>query len=62
MVAVPAVLRVTLRMLEPPLNAVLAGRAALGSLDVMLTVSFVLTRFQFASTALTVTLKAAPAV
>ena len=61
-VAFPAVLRVTLRLLLPPTNAVVAGNAALVSLEEIATVSFVPTRFQLASTALTVTLKAVPAV
>ena len=39
-----------------------AGSTALASLEVIATVSFVLIRFQLASTALTVTLKAVPAV
>lgn len=60
-VALPAVLRVTLKFLLPPIRAVLGGRAALASLEVIETVSFVLTTFQNASTALTVTLKAEPA-
>lgn len=62
MVAVPAVLSVTLNVCVPPLSAALAGKVALLSLEVMPTVSVALTRFQFASTALTVTLNAAPAV
>ena len=48
----------TLKVCLPPLRAALDGSAALGSLEVMLTVSLaVLTRFQLASTALTVTVK-----
>ena len=61
-VAVPAVFRVTLRVLVPATSAALAGSAALASLEVMATVSFVLTRFQLASTEFTVTLNAVPAV
>src|SRR5262249_14729998 len=60
-VADPAVLRVTLRTLLPPDNVAFAGKRAFGSLEVTATVSLVLTRFQLASTALTVTLKAVPA-
>ena len=61
-VALPAVLRVTLRAFVPLTRAVLPGRLAFASLEVMDTVSFVFTTFQLASTALTVTLKALPAV
>src|SRR5439155_3518 len=62
-VALPAVLSVTLRLLVPLTSAALAGAAALPSLEVMPTVWVTLvTTFQLASTALTVTLKAAPAV
>src|SRR5438552_3883827 len=61
-VALPAVLAVMLKLLVPPTRAALAGRAALESLELIATVSFVLITFQFASTALTVTLKAVPAV
>src|SRR5437899_10489652 len=61
-VAVPEVLSVTLRALLPLTRLVLAGRAALASDDVKATVSLVLTTFQLASTALTVTVKAVPAV
>ena len=54
----PAVLNFTPKVCVPLARAALDGSAALGSLDVMATVSpAVLTRFQFASTALTVTLK-----
>ena len=45
-VALPAVLRVTLRLLAPLTSAALAGKAALRSLEVMATVSLVLTIFQ----------------
>src|SRR5438552_9663521 len=57
----PAVLSVTLAVRAPAVNAPLAGSVALESLEVMPTVCVtVLTRFQFASTALTVTLNAVP--
>ena len=46
----------------PLTNAVLAGNAALRSLEVIATVSLVFTAFQLASTAFTVTLKAVPAI
>ena len=60
-VALPAVLRVTLRLLAPLTSAALAGKAAFGSLELMATVSVTfVTAFQFASTALTVTVKATP--
>src|SRR5438132_4028516 len=60
---VVAVLKVTLRATVPALRAVLAGRAGFGAEEVRPTVSLtVLTTFQFASTAFTVTLKAVPAV
>src|ERR1041384_6384450 len=59
----PAVLSVTLKVFVPELNAALAGKTALVSLEVMPTVSVaVLTTFQKSSTALTVTLNAAPEV
>ena len=59
----PAVLKVTLKVLVPETSAALPGSAALASEDVMPTVSVAeVTGFQFASTALTVTLNAAPAV
>ncbi len=61
-VALPAVFSVTLKFLLPLVRAVLAGNAALASLELIATVSLVLTTFQFESTALTVTLKAVPAV
>src|SRR2546430_1020159 len=58
-----AVLKVTLKATVPAVRAVLAGRVGLGAEDVMPTVSVtVLTTFQFASTAFTVTLNAVPAV
>jgi hypothetical protein len=53
--------KVTLNVCVPAANAAFAGNVAAVSLEVMLTVSvIVLSRFQFASTALTVTLKAPP--
>src|SRR5439155_14215583 len=56
-VAVPMVFNVTLNDFVPATNAALPGSVALLSEDVMPTVSVaVLTRFQFASTALTVAL------
>ena len=61
-VAATAVLRVTLKLRLPLTRDALAGRAALASLEVIATVSLVLTTFQLASTPLTVTLKAVPAV
>ena len=61
-VAVPAVLRVTLKLFVPFTRAALAGKDAFTSLEVIATVSLVLMRFQLASTAFTVTLKAAPPV
>src|SRR3989442_9029233 len=62
MVALPAVLSVTLKFFVPPTSAAFAGNAAFTSLDVIATLSLVLIKFQFASTAFTVTLNAAPAV
>src|SRR5206468_3998931 len=62
MVAVPTVLRVTLKVCVPALSAALTGSVALLSEEVMPAVSVtVLTRFQLASTALTVTVNAVPA-
>ena len=62
-VAEAAVLNVTLKVCVPDASAVFDGKVALASLDVMPTVSLTLfTRFQFASTAFTVTLNAVPAV
>src|SRR5439155_25783113 len=57
----PVVLSVTLAVLVPADNAPLAGSVAAESLEVMPTVCVLLTRFQFASTALTVALNAVPA-
>src|SRR6266581_4200886 len=62
MVCEPAVLSVTLTVRVPADNAPLTGSVALESLEVIPTVSVLLTTFQLASTALTVTLKAVPAV
>src|SRR6266404_2791487 len=62
-VRLPAVLSVRLKVCVPPDNAASVGRVALLSLDVICAVSLtVLTRFQLASTAFTVTLNAVPAV
>src|SRR5947208_12241364 len=62
-VQLPTVRKVTLKTLVPATRAALAGRIGLGADDAMPAVSvMVLTTFQFASTALTVTLKAVPAV
>ena len=62
-VQLPTVFKVTLAVRVPATNAPFAGKAALGSLDAMPTIStLVLTRFQLSSTALTTTLKAVPAV
>ena len=62
-VEVAVVFRVTLKDRVPPTSAELAGKMALVSEEVtpMISVTFV-TRFQLASTALTVMLKALPAV
>src|SRR5438132_11013611 len=60
---VVAVLKVTLKATVPALKAVLAGRAGFGAEEVRPTVSLrVLTTFQLASTAFTVTLNAVPAI
>ena len=57
-VKLPLVLRVTVKPCVPAANAALAGKVAVASLEVIPTVSAtVFTRFQLASTALTVTLK-----
>src|SRR5437763_1407756 len=58
----PAVLRVTLAVRVPADNAPLAGSVALASLEVIPAVWVLLIRFQFASAALLVTLKAMSAV
>src|SRR5262249_43202099 len=60
-VRAPELFRVTLNSCVPPTNAPFAGKVALASDEVIATVSMTLeTTFQFASTALTVTLKAVP--
>src|SRR5207237_3082957 len=62
-VRLPAVFRVTLKFFVPATNAALAGNVALTSLEVIPAMSLiVLTKFQLASTALTVTVKGVPAV
>src|SRR5437762_9257124 len=62
-VALPAVLKVTLRVWLPLDRAALTGKAVLRSEALRPTVSVMsVRRFQFASTALIVTLKAVPAV
>jgi hypothetical protein len=61
MVRLPAVLRVMLKVWVPATRSALAGRSALVSLEVIATVSVLVTTFQFASTAFAVTLKAVPA-
>ena len=61
-VAVPAVLGVTVKVFEPLTSAAFEGSVAFPSLEVIATVSLVLMIFQFASTALTVTVKDDPAV
>src|SRR5438876_431696 len=61
-VALPEVFKVTLRVCVPPTNALSTGKLALLSLEVIPTVSLVLTRFQLASTALTVIVNDEPAV
>jgi hypothetical protein len=61
-VPLPAVLSVTENDRVPDERAALAGRTAFGSVALIATVSLVLTIFQLASTALTVTEKELPAV
>ena len=62
-VALPAVFAVTAKVFVPATSAAFAGRDAFASELVIPAVSVtVLTRFQFASTAFTVTLKLVPAV
>ena len=61
-VALPAVLSVTAKLLLPLERAAFAGKTAFASLELIATVSLVFTRFQLASTALTVTLKLVPEV
>ena len=54
-VQAPAVLLVKVKVPVPPTSAALAGKIALGSVEVMVAVSLVLITFQLASTALTTT-------
>jgi len=62
-VQLPTVLNVTLKVWVPLLKAALAGKVALASVELIATVSLaVATRFQLASTPLTVTEQAVPAV
>src|SRR5438093_8609848 len=62
-VLLPAVLSVMVKFLVPAANAALAGKVAPASLDVIPAVSITVpTRFQFASTALTVAVNEVPAV
>src|SRR5437899_601846 len=62
-VQLPTVLRVTLKFFVPAAKAALAGNVALASVEVIPAVSvMVLTTFQFTSTALTVAVKAVPAI
>src|SRR5574341_1742888 len=59
----PTVLRVTLRFFVPATSSAGEGKMAFGSDELILTKSeTVFTKFQYASTAFTVTLNAAPAV
>src|SRR5439155_7555706 len=59
----PGVLKLTLKVVLPAVRAELAGKVAMLSDDVIPTVSVTfVTTFQLASTALTVRLKAVPAV
>src|SRR5258708_39626071 len=61
-VLLPAVLNVTLKFCVPAASAVLPGRTALVSVQLMPIGSFVLITFQLASTAFTVTVKAVLAI
>src|SRR5437763_1797645 len=62
-VRLPAVLRVILKLRTPAIRAALVGKLALLSVELKPTVSMTLVSgFQLASTALTVRLKAGPAV
>src|SRR5947209_5587687 len=61
-VSAPAVLNVILNDAEPPASGALDGSTAFASLDVIATLSFVVMRFQLASTAFTDTLNDDPAV
>src|SRR6059036_862746 len=57
------IFKVTLKFLAPATRAAFAGKVAVGSLEVIPTVSVTLvTKFQFASTARAETVKAVPAV
>jgi hypothetical protein len=58
----PTVFSVTVKAFVPATMAAFAGSAAFASLDVIPTVSVLLTTFQFASTAFAVTLNDVPAV
>ena len=58
----PAVARITANVCVPATRAAGAGGVALVSLELIATVSVDVTGFQFASTALTVTLKLPPEV
>ena len=61
-VAVPVAVNATLKAKLPPTSPALDGKLAVASLDVIATVSVaLLTKFQFASTPFTVTLKGVPA-
>src|ERR1051326_3617524 len=62
MVAVPTVFKVTFKLALPADNGLFAGRTARASLEVIRTVSLVLMRFQFASTAWTVIGNAEPVI
>src|SRR5438477_8498244 len=61
-VQLPALLKVTAKVRVPADSEALDGFVPFVSVVVMPTVSVLLTRFQFASTALTVTLKAVPVI
>src|ERR1043166_6938255 len=63
MVKLPLALKVTLNDFVPATRAAFAGRVAVESVEVIFTVSVtVLTRFQLASTAVTVTAKKVPEI
>src|SRR5436190_2114058 len=61
-VRLPAVLSVTVKSLVPATSGAAAGRTAFASLEVRVVETVELTRFQFASTAFTVTVNGLPAV
>src|SRR5205823_12093997 len=61
-VELPTVFRVMVNDFVPDASAAFAGSVAAESLEVIFTVSFVLIKFQFASTEFTVTLNDVPAV